>query len=97
MHIRKALKCFWTTINIYIYIYIFLFSFGIVKRVLIICSPQLFLHLKKCKMFSEDRVRFYGVEISLAITYLHEQGVVYRDLKLENLLLDRDGHVKVCP
>ena len=48
-------------------------------------------------MFSEDRVRFYGVEISLAITYLHEQGVVYRDLKLENLLLDRDGHVKVCP
>ena len=53
------------------------------------------MHLRKSKIFSEERVRFYGAEIALAIGYLHDQGVVYRDLKLENILLDQDGHVKV--
>jgi len=57
---------------------------------------ELFLHLRKSKVFSEDRVRFYAAEIGLAITYLHENGIVYRDLKLENLLLDKDGHVKIA-
>lgn len=43
---------------------------------------ELFFHLSVEKMLSEDRTRFYGAEITLAIGYLHSLGVVYRDLKV---------------
>lgn len=56
---------------------------------------EIFFHLSKERRFSEDRVRFYVAEITSAITYLHSQGIIYRDLKLENLLLDKDGHIKI--
>ncbi|XP_068688435.1 RAC-gamma serine/threonine-protein kinase-like [Montipora capricornis] len=57
---------------------------------------ELFFHLSKERVFSEDRSRFYSSEIVLAVKYLHEKKVVYRDLKLENLLLDSDGHIKIA-
>ncbi|ODM97918.1 RAC serine/threonine-protein kinase [Orchesella cincta] len=57
---------------------------------------ELFFHLSKEKAFSEDRTRFYGAEIISAIGYLHQNGIIYRDLKLENLLLDKDGHIKIA-
>ena len=43
---------------------------------------ELFFHLSRERVFSEDRTRFYGAEITLAIQYLHELGVIYRDLKV---------------
>ncbi|XP_070798418.1 RAC-alpha serine/threonine-protein kinase isoform X2 [Pituophis catenifer annectens] len=56
----------------------------------------LFFHLSRERVFSEDRARFYGAEIVSALDYLHsEKNVVYRDLKLENLMLDKDGHIKI--
>lgn len=57
---------------------------------------ELFFHLSRERVFSEDRTRFYGAEIISALAYLHSQGIIYRDLKLENLLLDKDGHIKIA-
>jgi len=56
---------------------------------------ELFFHLSREKMFSEERTRFYIAEITLAVTYLHERHIIYRDLKLENLLLDNKGNIKI--
>ncbi|KAH6923573.1 hypothetical protein HPB50_002395 [Hyalomma asiaticum] len=57
---------------------------------------ELFFHLSRDRVFTEERTRFYSAEILLALEYLHSQGIIYRDLKLENLLLDREGHVKIA-
>ncbi|XP_036133461.1 RAC-gamma serine/threonine-protein kinase isoform X2 [Molossus molossus] len=56
---------------------------------------ELFFHLSRERVFSEDRTRFYGAEIVSALDYLHSGKIVYRDLKLENLMLDKDGHIKI--
>ncbi|CDS42093.1 rac serine:threonine kinase [Echinococcus multilocularis] len=56
---------------------------------------ELFYHLSREHVFSESRTQFYAAEITSALGYLHSQNIVYRDLKLENLLLDKDGHIKI--
>ena len=43
-------------------------------------------HLSRERVFSEDRTRFYGAEITMGIQYLHKLGVIYRDLKVSQLL-----------
>lgn len=52
-------------------------------------------HLRKSRKFTEDRAKFYAAEIVLALSYLHKQGVVYRDVKLENIILEEQGHCKL--
>ena len=55
---------------------------------------ELFTHLVVERMFSEDVAAFYMAEVILALEHLHRNvGIVYRDLKPENVLLDSDGHV----
>eukprot|EP00249_Psilotum_nudum_P023381 c28852_g1_i3 orf=777-4040(+) len=56
---------------------------------------ELFFLLDKqpFKMFREDAARFYVAEVVIALEYLHLQGVIYRDLKPENVLVQEDGHI----
>lgn len=54
---------------------------------------SLFYHLRKSRSFSEDRARFYAAELLTALDHLHKQNVIYRDLKLENVLMDSQGHI----
>jgi len=51
--------------------------------------------LSRCKKFKEGQARFYVGEVFCALQHLHALGVIYRDLKPENVLLDADGHVKL--
>ena len=44
-------------------------------------------------MFTEEDVKFYLAELVLALDHLHMLGIIYRDIKLENVLLDNEGHV----
>lgn len=53
----------------------------------------LFYHLRKSRQFSEDRARFYAAELLLALEHLHKNNIIYRDLKLENVLMDHQGHL----
>lgn len=55
---------------------------------------ELYHYLSKGK-FSEERARFYAAEIAMGIAHLHENGIIYRDLKPENLLLDDNGHIRI--
>uniref|UniRef100_A0A8C9U8Y5 Ribosomal protein S6 kinase n=1 Tax=Scleropages formosus TaxID=113540 RepID=A0A8C9U8Y5_SCLFO len=54
---------------------------------------ELFTHLVQRVRFKEQEVVLYSGEITLALEHLHKLGIVYRDLKLENILLDCEGHI----
>ncbi|XP_036323647.1 serine/threonine-protein kinase greatwall isoform X2 [Rhagoletis pomonella] len=45
--------------------------------------------------FDEAVARFYVAEVALALQYLHEHGIVHRDIKPDNMLLSATGHVKL--
>ncbi|KDO22279.1 AGC protein kinase [Saprolegnia parasitica CBS 223.65] len=56
---------------------------------------ELFFHLGKVQRFKEPRAQFYAAEITLAIEYVHNLDIIYRDLKPENVLLDENGHIRL--
>lgn len=57
---------------------------------------ELFYYLKQVKRMSEAQARFYFIEILYGLLYLHQNKIIYRDLKPENLLINHDGHIKIA-
>ena len=56
---------------------------------------ELFSRLRKEGRFSDDVALFYATEILTAFEFLHKNNIIYRDLKPENLLIDKEGHIKL--
>lgn len=56
---------------------------------------DLMLHIQR-EQFNMRRAKFYAAEVLLALEYFHKHGIVYRDLKLDNILLTLEGHIKLA-
>ena len=56
---------------------------------------ELFFHLHRELRFDDEKTRFYIAELILVINFLHNNKIIYRDIKPENILLDAEGHIKL--
>lgn len=72
------------------------FAFHTREKLYLVCdyynAGTLYFHLRRCKCFTEDRCKFYAAELISALSHLHANNIIYRDLKLENVLMDYEGH-----
>ncbi|KNC52951.1 AGC/PKA protein kinase [Thecamonas trahens ATCC 50062] len=60
-----------------------------------VVGGELFTYLGNLGQFTKRMTVFFAAEIVLVLEYLHSLGIVYRDLKPENVLIDRDGHIRI--
>lgn len=60
-----------------------------------ISGGDLMWHIQKAR-FSAKRAKFYACEVLLGLKHFHDHGIVYRDLKLDNILLTAQGHIKIA-
>jgi serine/threonine protein kinase len=52
-------------------------------------------HLINAGRFTEKRSRFYAAQVLLGLEHVHKLSIIYRDMKLENVLLDSQGHCRL--
>lgn len=61
-----------------------------------ISGGELYSHLRRNKVLDIASYQFYGVEVACALHHLHRLNIVYRDLKPENVLIEKDGHLRLA-